>query len=475
MLPHLPLLRFGQRYESLASSPVVDAATGQPLATLSLANAVLIRRDLRRKAEVAATLRQSTTEELITCCGRAADLFMTGTLPFGEASQDPDAYLAGLSAVSGLPRNLCRANMEKVHYVLAHMAEVLGGLTRGLDTFEAVDRGVADHAGAPLSYVPHADAMAVILPSNSPGVNSIWLPAPVLKVPTMLKPGREEPLTPWRIVQAMIQAGMPEEAFGYYPTDHEGSDVLVQSCDRTILFGDDRTTARYASDPRVQRHGTGRSKIVIGPDAIDQWPRYLDVIATSMTANGGRSCINISSIFVPRHARLIADALARRVAEIAPRALDDAAAVLSAFANPRMAAWIDQSIQRGLETPGACDVTAAHRAGPRLERRDGLTFLRPTVVRCDDPDHPLANTEYMFPFTSVVEMDASELIPRMGPTLVATFIGHDATMRDALLRSPAIDRINLGPMPTTRVHWDQPHEGNLFDFLYRRRAIQWTA
>jgi hypothetical protein len=27
-------------------------------------------------------------------------------------------------------------------------------------------------------------------------------------------------------------------------------------------------------------------------------------------------------------------------------------------------------------------------------------------------------------------------------------------------------------MPTTRVSWDQPHEGNLFDFLYRRRALE---
>jgi hypothetical protein len=27
-------------------------------------------------------------------------------------------------------------------------------------------------------------------------------------------------------------------------------------------------------------------------------------------------------------------------------------------------------------------------------------------------------------------------------------------------------------MPTCQVQWEQPHEGNLFEFLYHRRAIQ---
>ena len=42
--------------------------------------------------------------------------------------------------------------------------------------------------------------------------------------------------------------------------------------------------------------------------------------------------------------------------------------------------------------------------------------------------------------------------------------------RDAIA-CESIDRLNLGPLPTCRVDWDQPHEGNLFEFPYRRRAI----
>jgi hypothetical protein len=29
-----------------------------------------------------------------------------------------------------------------------------------------------------------------------------------------------------------------------------------------------------------------------------------------------------------------------------------------------------------------------------------------------------------------------------------------------------------GPIPTTRLNWFQPHEGNIVDFLYRARAFQ---
>jgi hypothetical protein len=38
-----------------------------------------------------------------------------------------------------------------------------------------------------------------------------------------------------------------------------------------------------------------------------------------------------------------------------------------------------------------------------------------------------------------------------------------------------VDRLNIGPLPTTHIAWDQPHEGNLFEHLYGRRAIQRTA
>ena len=63
------------------------------------------------------------------------------------------------------------------------------------------------------------------------------------------------------------------------------------------------------------------------------------------------------------------------------------------------------------------------------------------------------------------------MIERMGPTLVCAAITEDPSLVTRLLKTATIDRLHLGPLPTTSIRWDQPHEGNLLEWLYRRRAI----
>ena len=94
------------------------------------------------------------------------------------------------------------------------------------------------------------------------------------------------------------------------------------------------------------------------------------------------------------------------------------------------------------------------------------------MIHCDDPNHVLAKTEYMFPFAAVVEQPQADVLEWIGPSLVVTAITQDPAFRQRLLRAGHIKRLNLGPMPTGQVSWDQPHEGNLFEFLYARRAVQ---
>jgi hypothetical protein len=137
-----------------------------------------------------------------------------------------------------------------------------------------------------------------------------------------------------------------------------------------------------------------------------------------------------------------------------------------------MAEGIEAAVEEGLRSPGAVDVTAAHRNGPRKVVFEGGTYLRPTIVTCDSFNHPLANREYLFPYASVVQVPQGDILKQIGPSLVVTAITEDPAFREALLESPLIERLNLGPVPTMRISWDQPHEGNMFEFLYRRRALE---
>lgn len=478
-VPQLPVLRAGQAYESLDQFDVAGHRDGEPLAKVSLANAGIVRRDLKKMSEKAAVLREIPMARMLEICKAAGQHFLHSDLPLGPdengdvVMQSPSDYVATLSKTSGLPHTLCTKNMQKVFTVFDEMPDILRGLTRGMNP-EVIDDNFGEHSGVPVCYLPTTDSLGVVLPSNSPGVNSIWMPAIALKIPVVLKPGRDEPWTPWRIIQSFIAAGCPSEAFGFYPSDHEGAAAILQGCGRALLFGDESTTKIYANNPAINLHGPGRSKVLLGDDIVDDWQDYLDVLVGSVVDNGGRSCINASAIFVSRNGDAIANALAERLAAIEPSAADAEDARLSAFANPKFAEFIDASIEQGLAEGGAVDVTAQHRDGARAQVLDGAHFLRPTVVRCEQLSHPLANTEYMFPFVSVVEVPQSQMLQEIGPSLVVTGITKDAGFLDELVRSRDIDRLNLGPFPTSHVEWDQPHEGNLFEFLYVRRAIQRT-
>ncbi|MDP8242856.1 MAG: aldehyde dehydrogenase family protein [Candidatus Hinthialibacter antarcticus] len=471
-LTQIPCIRSGRVYESLDKSELVHHSGGEAVAQMSMANSGLIRRDINKISRSFEILQDVPSAKMLEICKQAGELFMNASLPLGDgAEQSPQDYIESLSSTTGLPYSLVKRNMGKIHEVMTQMPTILGGLTRGLD-LTALDGAVAQQGGSLISYYPTAKSLGVVLPSNSPGVNSIWIPAVALRIPVVLKPGREEPWTPLRIIQAFIAAGCPPEAFCFYPTDHEGANVILQSCDSGIIFGDEKTVARYASNPAVQVHGPGWSKILIGADKADQWESFIDVLAASIYENGGRSCVNASCVLTPKHGAEIADALAKRLAEIKPCEVDDENATLCGFANPKFAEYFESTIEEGLNTPGAEDLTARYRNSERKVEKGSSVYMLPTVVHCESFDHPLANREFLFPYASVVEVPQDQMLEKMGPSLVVTAVTEDAAFIKQLLRSPLIERLNLGALPTSRVTWDQPHEGNLFEFLYKRRAIQ---
>jgi acyl-CoA reductase-like NAD-dependent aldehyde dehydrogenase len=231
----------------------------------------------------------------------------------------------------------------------------------------------------------------------------------------------------------------------------------------------------YEGNPSVQVHGPGWSKIIIGEDKIENWKEYIDVIVKSISDNGGRSCINASAVIVPKYGKEIADAIAQQLGPVQPLPADDENARLSGFANTKMADYIDSTIDNDLKTPGAEDVTAKYRNGPRKVEFQGGTYLRPTIIRCDSWEHSLANREFLCPYASVVEVKQSEVLSKIGYSLIVTAITADPEFTEQLLECSDIDRLNLGPLSTMSISWDQPHEGNMFEFLYKRRSIDRSA
>jgi hypothetical protein len=466
----LPILRRGESYYSLDVARVAHHRTRETFVEVSQANPGLIRRDLGKQEIGRSALQQFTTRELVDICSRAAEYFTNDSLPLGDTVQTPADYVAQVSATTGLPHVLAQRNMLKIKSMLANMESVLNGLTRDID-WEILDRGFGTVEGRALSFFPRTQSLGAVLPNNSPGVHSLWIPAFALRIPLVLKPGSAEPWTPYRIIQSLIKAGAAPEAFSFYPADHAGASEILRNCGRSLLFGDSSTTSVWANDPRIEIHGPGYSKVIIGEDCIDDWEKHLDVILASIAENGGRSCVNASAVWVPRHADEISEALAERLARIVPRTAEDTQAQLAPFVDPQIAARINTIIDQALLEPGARDVTASYREGDRLVSWNDCTYLLPTLIRCD-VEHSLAGKEFLFPFASVVEVPQPQLVSALGPSLVVTAITEDPRLIQTLVNSPHIDRLNVGPLATNQVSWDQPHEGNLFEHLYGRRAFQ---
>ena len=472
---HLPALRWGSPYESLDFLEVAHFDTGEPVARVSQVLSAMVRHDLKHAPRAQAVLRSQAPERLVESIKHAGDLFMDAELPLGSSSQTPKEFIHQQSSTTGLPEAMCRANMEKLAFVCREMDRILDSLTRGLDLGVLMRGFGLDRAGRMLSYQAQTDVVGAVLPSNSPGVHTLWIPAIPLQVGLCLKPGSQEPWTPFRMAVAMIEAGIPPEAVAVYHGSHDVGQAIVQRCGRSLVFGGQATMDQYSGNPAVQVHGPGYSKIILGDDVVDDWRHYLDIMETSVFLNSGRSCINASSVWVSRNGRAVASALAERLANVRPRDPRDPDASLAAFTVAGVAEAISASIDADLALGGATDVTAEMRSAARAVTRDHCSYLLPTVVYCESPEHPLASKEFMFPFVSVVECPQDEVLSRVGPTLVCTGITEEPQFRAQLVSCQAIDRLNLGPIPSTKLDWLQPHEGNIVEWLYQPRSFQMLA
>ena len=361
--------------------------------------------------------------------------------------------------------------MKKNCFVLRNMQEILECLTRGL-SLEILSRGYGmEKRGVVVSYQAQAPVLGAVLPSNSPGVHTLWLPVVALQMGLVLKPGSQEPWTAYRVASAFEKAGIPKEVISLYPGGHDVGGSILSKVKRSMIFGSQKTIDQYAGNPGVQVHGPGFSKIFLGDDCVDDWEQYLDMMVESVYINGGRSCINCSGIWASRHTKEIAAAIAERIGNHDVLPPQDPNSGLAAFTAKGVGKAVWEMIENiDLKEDGVTHMTADH--GPRLVERDLCSYLRPVVVHADSPERGVASKEYMFPFVSVVECPQDQMIRAAGQTLVGTAITENEDWIWDLTDATTIDRLNIGPIPTNRLNWLQPHEGNLIDFLFRSRAYQ---
>ncbi len=465
----IPALRFGERYTSLTQHPIIDLGSGEQLGSLSQVIEAMIATDCQRGGRMKRALdilqRIPVRERIKMSCDAAA-FFRNATLDGGGVPQTPLEYIETLARVSGLSHRLALDNTGRICDALHQTEAIMNGLSRGLP-LDIYDTGFGVQGGANVRINPRIPALGCLMPNNSPGVNVIWLIALAFGIPVLIRPGSSEPLTPYRLIQAHIAAGYPEEVFGFYPCDHAAANRIPTLTGGAIVFGSDKTVQQWANNPLVHIHGAGYSKVFIGDDLIDDWESLIPELVINVAANSGRSCFAASRICVPRHGQKIADALAVKLSQMVPLPLHHREAVLSAMAMPTVAKAVDGSISELLLTPGARDASAPYRC-TRLVTFEGRTYLLPTVIQCDSNSHPLANQEFLFPYVAVVECSTDDAFAQMGFTLSLAVYTKDDALKERTLKSQA--RLVSINVPTVSLDRKQPHEEELFPLCWERTS-----
>ena len=467
---HIPVIRWGEPYESLDVDKVVHFDSGEVLAEVGQANGGMVGRDMKKAYRAREVLREFSVDDLLNMVKKAAKLYTSEDLPLGNGTQSPNDFARMQSATTGLPEHMCRFNMEKNEFVLNEMENILDSLTRGLD-LNVLDKGYGvEERGVPISYQAQSPVLGMVLPSNSPGVHTLWLPIIPMQVGLVLKPGPQEPWTPYRMTQAFIQAGIPKEAISIYPGGGDIGAAVLTHCPRSLIFGGTPTVEQYKGNPRVQAHGPGFSKIILGDDKVDDWEKYLDIMVDSVFKNSGRGCINCSGVWASRHTKEIAQAIAERIGPVEPLPPEDENSAIAAFTVKPMANAVNGDIDNALQEDGVTDLTAKY--GSRLVEKERCAYLRPTVMHSANADTAMSKKEYMFPFVTVVECPEDKMLEKIGPTLVCSLVSENKALQRAAADATHIDRLNIGPLPTIKLNWLQPHEGSIVDFLFRARAFQ---
>ena len=438
-------------YRARRRQPVEDVA-GAPVAELSVVPPLFVARAMSALARAP----ELPAERRLAALRAAGAAFAGGTvagLPVAE-------HQRLVSRVSGLPLSVVRTAADFVRRAAEHV-------TTAVDSARPVgavaDRRAAGPDGRAV-WTRRGDVLAVLAAGNHPAVHAPWLEALALGYRVAVRPSRREPLTPFRLVTALREAGFGPDQLVLLPTEHATADRLVAAADLALVYGGQDVVERFATTRTVLGQGPGRTKILL--TASGDWPDQLDAVVGSVSDEGGTACTNATAVYVEGDPTPVATALAERLAALPSLPPEDPGARLP------------------VQPPGAAKRLADHlraraRGGTvRLggdglvdELPDGSAVLRPVVVQVDRADAPQTGIELPFPCVWVAPWSPADGVAPLRDTLVLAVSTRDDALVDRLVAEPTIRNVYVNDLRTLRTAPHLPHDGYLGEFLMRTKAV----
>lgn len=301
--------------------------------------------------------------------------------------------------------------------------------------------------------------VAAITPFNFPlnlAAHKI-APAVAAGCPVVLKPAPQTPLSGIKLVELLVEAGMPADWISVV-TDggkEAGEPLVAHDIPRMVTFtgsvGVGWSIAAAAPRKRVALELGASSPVIVEPDAD------LDLLAAKVKVAGfafaGQSCISVQRVIVHRDVYEQAIEALRVAAESIVRGdpadeSTDLGPLITPGESERLLSWIDEAVDRG----------ATVITGGRVE--DGI--LLPTIVAGAPRDSSLCTREAFGPVVVTIPYDDfTEALAIANDTdfgLHAGVFTRDLAKAMHAVRALDFGGVLVNEVPTVRVD-QQPYGG----------------
>lgn len=452
-MPPLALTALGPAgpYAARNRQPVEDVA-GAPVAELSVVPPLFVARAMGALARAP----ELPAAERLAALRRAGAEFAGGTVAGLPAAE----HQRLVSRVSGLPLSVVRTAAEFVERSAEHVTVALDSARPAGAVGRWRDAGPDGRA----VWTRRGDVLAVLAAGNHPAVHAPWLEALALGYRVAVRPSRREPLTPFRLVTALREAGFGPDRLVLLPTGHATADRLVELADLALVYGGQDVMDRYATASTVLGQGPGRSKILL--TASGDWTGQLDTVVGAVSDEGGTACTNATAVFVEGDPTAVATELAARLAALPSLPPEHPEARL-----PVQPLGVAKRLEEHLFARARGGRVRLGGDGLVDELPDGSAVLRPAVVQLDRADAPQTGVELAFPCVWVAPWSPADGVGPLRDTLVLGVSTTDEALVDRLVAEPTIRNVYVGDLRTLRTAPHLPHDGYLGEFLMRTKAV----
>lgn len=400
-----------------------------------------------------------TLEELLSIIKSAGQILATNDI-LGESVQD---YYRKFVLSTGLPMQCVINGLEALSYKMRNIDKILK-YEIPYSIIGNFDSGLFKNHDNFLAASQQGKILGVIAPSNHPAVHISWVTALALKYSIVVKPGKDDPFTPSRLANALLISGLPPELVSILPMEHVNATKLATHCDKTIVYGEQKSL-EVNSGANIILRGSGNSKVFVDFETENSLDKSVDIVYNSVLHDGGRRCTNASSVIINGNAEEFAYKLAERMS----CTLEDPhriTAKVGCFKRKVEAEKIEQFISDNMGD--AEDISYKVNRVSRLQLKDNITFLNPTVMLCKKTS-PLFGIELPFPFVTVAEVD-KDINGLLSNSLAVSLVTKNNDIVNECLKNPTIGKVIINA-PTFSENLGDPHDGYLFQHLYRIKSV----